>query len=152
VLREGVLQDKSGPSIATEFGVLLPGLHEEQGYGASWIGIVSNRWNWGTAHFNFGAELTRDHNPNFIAGLILEGPYQWTVRPVAEVRFEQQVGPQKANTVSALVGGIWKVRDNLSVDFAIRQAWNNGVPETELRAGFTIGFSLAKAMTRKVGR
>src|SRR5438874_10254318 len=34
VLREGSLQEKSGPSIATEFGVLLPGINDEHGTGA----------------------------------------------------------------------------------------------------------------------
>src|SRR5205823_3114162 len=29
VLREGSLQDKGGPSIATEFGLLLPGINDE---------------------------------------------------------------------------------------------------------------------------
>jgi hypothetical protein len=31
VAREGVLQDKPGPSVAFEFGPLLPGLHADQG-------------------------------------------------------------------------------------------------------------------------
>jgi len=31
VLREGTLQEKSGPSIATEFGVLLPGINDQHG-------------------------------------------------------------------------------------------------------------------------
>ena len=60
VLREGALQDKSGPSVAVEFGPLLPGLHDEQGWGASWVGIVSQRWSGGTIHFNLGAALTRE--------------------------------------------------------------------------------------------
>src|SRR5262245_56609613 len=51
VLREGVLQDKSGPSVAVEFGPLLPGLNDEQGWGASWVGIVSQRWSGGAIHF-----------------------------------------------------------------------------------------------------
>jgi hypothetical protein len=144
VLRDGVLQDKSGPSIATEFGVLLPGLHDEQGYGASWFGIVSDRWSWGTTHFNFGAELARDQNTNLVAGWIVEGPHEWTVRPVGEARFEHQVGPVKSDTVSALVGAIWKVRDDLSFDVAVKQAWVNGNPQTELRAGLTFAFSVQK--------
>ena len=43
VLHEGSLQEKPGPSIATEFGVLLPGVHNERGTGASLAGIVSQR-------------------------------------------------------------------------------------------------------------
>src|SRR5215470_19167378 len=31
VLREGVLQDKTGPSVATEFGALMPGMNDELG-------------------------------------------------------------------------------------------------------------------------
>src|SRR5262249_14341370 len=31
VLREGGLQEKPGPSIATEFGVLLPGINDQHG-------------------------------------------------------------------------------------------------------------------------
>ena len=33
VLREGSLQEKPGPSVATEFGVLLPGVNDEHGTG-----------------------------------------------------------------------------------------------------------------------
>ena len=44
VMRDGVLQEKDGPSIAVEFGPLLPGVNGEPGTGASWGGIVSNRW------------------------------------------------------------------------------------------------------------
>jgi hypothetical protein len=35
VVRDGVLQEKSGPSIATEVGVLLPGINDESGLGGS---------------------------------------------------------------------------------------------------------------------
>jgi hypothetical protein len=47
VVVPGVLQDKSGPSIATEFGALLPDSTGDSGVGASWAGIVSQRWDWG---------------------------------------------------------------------------------------------------------
>jgi hypothetical protein len=42
IVRQGVLQEKDGPSIAVEFGPLLPGVNGEPGTGASWSGIVSN--------------------------------------------------------------------------------------------------------------
>jgi hypothetical protein len=50
----------------------------------------------------------------------------------------------KTDTVSAIVGAIWKVRDDLSFDVAVKQAWVNGNPETELRAGLTFAFSVQK--------
>jgi hypothetical protein len=62
VIRPGVLQGQSGVSIATEFGPLLPGINADQGVGFSWAGIVSQRWDWGTAHFNIETNLTRDRS------------------------------------------------------------------------------------------
>jgi hypothetical protein len=50
VVVPGSLQDKSGPSVATEFGVLLPDSTGDSGVGASWAGIVSQRWDWGAIH------------------------------------------------------------------------------------------------------
>jgi hypothetical protein len=44
VLREGSLQEKPGPSIATEFDVLLPGIEDARGTGVNIIGIVSQQW------------------------------------------------------------------------------------------------------------
>jgi hypothetical protein len=138
VLREGVLQDKSGPSIATEFGLLTPDSDGSNGLGASIAGIVSQRFDWGTVHLNGEAALTRDQNADFFLGAIVEGPITWKVRPVAEVFVEDEVGV--ANTVSGLVGAIWQVNDKLSFDVGFRQALTAGHPVSEIRAGFTIGF------------
>jgi hypothetical protein len=44
VLREGSLQDKTGLSIATEFGALLPGAGADAGVGGTWAAIISERW------------------------------------------------------------------------------------------------------------
>lgn len=140
VLNEGALQGKSGLSFATEFGFLLPGLHDEQSLGASWMGIVSQRWSWGTMHFNFGGELTHEHNANLIVGTIVEGPFDWAVRPVAEVRYEHEFAGIDINKTSVLIGAIWKARNNLSLDIGVREAWVNGLPQTELRGGLTFAF------------
>src|SRR2546430_10267296 len=43
VLRQGTLQDASGPSVATEYGVLLPPVHGQKGTGLSVAGILSQR-------------------------------------------------------------------------------------------------------------
>jgi hypothetical protein len=138
VLREGVLQDKTGPSIATEFGVLLPGINADSGTGASWAGIVSQRWDWGTTHFNVETALTRDRHFDLFLDAIIEGPHKWTVRPVAEVFLENEFG--KFQTVSALVGAIWKADDNLSFDIGVRKALRDDRSVTELRLGLTVGF------------
>jgi hypothetical protein len=140
VLRPGVLQDQPGPSIATEFGVLLPDTLGPSGTGFSVAGIVSQRWDWGTAHLNVQGELTRTQHADAFTSLILEGPIKWTVRPVAELAYEEEFG--RAHTVSALIGAIWQVRDNLSFDVALRRANTNGTQSSEIRAGLTFGFPL----------
>jgi hypothetical protein len=140
VLREGVLQGKSGPSVATEFGVLLPEINGTARVGAGWAGIISDRWSWGTMHFNFGAALTREQHGDVLVGTIVEGPHDWKIRPVAEVRYEREFDVRE--TFSGLVGAIWQARDNLSFDFGVRQAWVNGRPNTEIRAGLTFGFKV----------
>src|SRR3569832_349816 len=56
VLQEGSLQDKDGWSLATEGSILLPGINADDGAGFEWIGIASQRWDWGTVHINIAAE------------------------------------------------------------------------------------------------
>jgi hypothetical protein len=151
VLRPGSLQDKEGPSIATEFGVLLPDSTGENGFGVSVAGIVSQRWDWGTVHFNAAAALTREHRADLFVGAIIEGPVKWKVRPVAEFFYEKEFG--RADTVSGLIGAIWQVRDNFAFDVGLRHALTNGHPVNEIRAGLTFGFPLslggAKAVMTK---
>ena len=140
VVRPGSLQDKAGPSVATEFGVLLPDSIGDTGFGASAAWIVSQRWDWGTVNLNAATTLTREHHGDIFLGTIIEGPGKWTVRPVAEVFYEKEFG--QFETVSGLVGLIWQVNEDLAVDIAVRHAITNARPVDELRAGVTFGFPL----------
>jgi hypothetical protein len=142
VLRKGSLQEKPGPSIATEFGVLLPGVHDERGTGVSLTGIASQRWDWGTVHFNAAAALTREQHADYFFDTIIEGPRDWVVRPATEIFYERNVGLFR--TRSALVGAIWQVQDNIAVDFAVRGARVNDHTAGEIRAGVTFAFGVTK--------
>ena len=142
VLREGSLQEKPGPSIATEFGILLPGIHDERGTGASVAGIVSQRWSWVTLHLNGAAAVTREQHADYFFDTIIEGPRDWVVRPVAEIFYERDVALFR--TGSALIGAIWQVRDNIAVDFAVRGARVNDHTAGEIRAGVTFAFGVTK--------
>ena len=142
VLREGSLQEKPGPSIATEFGVLLPGIHDERGTGVSLAGIASQRWSWGTVHFNASAALTREQHADYFFDTIIEGPRDWVVRPATEIFYERDVGLFR--TRSALIGAIWQVQDNVAVDFAVRGARVNDHTAGEIRAGVTFAFGVTK--------
>lgn len=141
VIVPGSLQDKAGPSIATEFGVLLPDSTGNSGVGFSLAGIVSQRWDWGTIHLNAETVLTREHRGDLFLGAIIEGPAVWTVRPVAEIFYENEFG--KEETFSGLVGLIYRVRDDLSFDVAVRHALTGRHPVNEIRAGLTFGFPLS---------
>jgi len=44
--------------------------------------------------------------------------------------------------LSALVGGIWRLSDALSLDAAVRGARKDGLNLVELRVGLTWGFAL----------
>lgn len=148
VLREGVLQGQSGPSIATEAGALLPEIHGNSGTGASWAAILSQRWfDAVTTHLNGQVALTRDHHAEYFLGTIVEGPFEWPVRPVGEVFYARDLGTSEA-TVSGLVGAIWQVKDTLSADFGIREARTADRPVTEIRLGFTIGFPVWQPAAR----
>lgn len=140
VLRDGVLQERSGPSVATEFGALLPTVNSDPGVGAVAFLIVSQRWPDLTVHWNVAAAWTRAHEPGAFAGLILEVHDAWAVRPVAEAFVEGERG--SATTVSGLVGAIGRIREGLSWDLALRRARFGRLDTTELRAGLTWAFGI----------
>src|SRR6516162_7227854 len=142
VLREGSLQEKPGPSIATEFGVLLPGINDQHGAGRVLNGVVSQRWDWGTTHLNVQVELTRQQHVDYFLDTIVEGPHDWVVRPVAEFFYESDVSLFRSG--SALVGAIWQVQDNIAVDFGLRGARINGQTAGEIRAGVTFALGVTK--------
>ena len=140
VLRSGVLQDQAGPSIATEFGLLLPSIGAPSAVKPSWDWILSQRFEWGTVHLNFTTNYTSDPRTDLFFDAIVEGPSSWTLRPVAEIYSDSVIGG--AQTYSGLVGAIWQVRDELALDLALRHAITGGRQVNELRAGATIAVPL----------
>ncbi len=142
ILREGSLQGQLGPSIATEFGFILPDLNGDptSGTGGSVAGIVSQQWPWMTVHLNAAIAITRQQTADAFFGVIVEGPHDWPLRPVAEVFYERDFGG--VTTTSALVGAIWQVRDNIAFDVGLRGAQLNDQPLREVRFGVTFGFPL----------
>jgi hypothetical protein len=139
VLLAGALQDQgTGPSVAAEFGPLVPNVNGEEAFGASLDVITSMRWNsWMTLHLNSWLELSRgDLKPDYFEGLIVEGDVEASVRPVSEWYVSYDFGSSQT-TVSGLVGGIWKAGDDLDLDMAFREASVGGVRATEIRLGLT---------------
>lgn len=140
VLRDGTLQNGIGPSVAMEAGVVLPTVNGEPGAGASVAAIISQRWSSMTMHLNGAAARTRARRLDLFGAAILEGPYHWAVRPVAEVFLEREFDTSLA--VSGLLGAIWRTREDLSLDIGLRAARQNGEFVGEFRAGVTWAFAL----------
>jgi hypothetical protein len=140
VIKEGSLQEKEGLSIAAEYSVLLPGLHDENGLGGEITGIAGQKFDWGAVHVNLAAGLTRDQHAQVFFGTILEGPSRWAVRPVAEFVYERAGGRHEQKAF--LVGAIWVVKDGLAFDAAVRQATVDARGATEVRAGLTFDLSV----------
>jgi hypothetical protein len=140
IIRDGVLQGKPGPSIATEFGVLLPGINDDAGIGGSLAGIVSYGLGPIIGHFTAESALTRQGNGEMFLGTIIEGPHDWTVRPVAEIEYDRVAG--RSETFSVLAGAIWQVADNIALDFGVREGRMNNRGITEIRVGITYSLRL----------
>jgi len=138
ILHEGSLQDKgSGPSVAAEFGPLVPEVSGEQGFGASLDVITSEHWESLTIHVNSWLELSRGNlRPDWFEGAIVEGNLDAPLRPVSEWYVAYDFGSQ-TTTVSGLVGGIWKATDGLDLDVGLREASVGGDRSTEVRLGLT---------------
>jgi hypothetical protein len=140
VLREGVLQEKAGPSVATEASVLLPAINGEGGAGAELTVIASERWEALTVHLNGAASWTRAHAPGAFGGVIVEIHDAWRLRPVTEVFVEGE--RDLPVTVSWLGGAIYRLSEALSIDAAVRVATAGGTRTAELRAGLTWDFTV----------
>jgi hypothetical protein len=136
VLREGSLQDKSGPSLATEVSVLLPEAGGDRGAGAGLALIASQRFEAVTVHLNLAGTLTRQKDGDLFTGIIVEGPREWPVRPVAEVLRERDFGGD--TVVSGLIGAIWEVSDRIALDGGYRHGRVGDRKLKEFRAGMSI--------------
>ncbi len=134
MLRDGVMQEAKGPSIASECGVLIPTLQGER-TGASCAGILSTRWGETTAHFNAALSKNREGNWERFLGVIVAGPSYGALRPVFETFVVRDSAGLATN--SALAGLLWTVSENLQFDIALRKARSEGQGVTEIRAGLT---------------
>lgn len=143
VIREGSLQEKSGPSVAIELGPLFPTLPTiDDEIGGSFAVIVSQHWNPLTIHVNAGVAWSRDRAIETTGGAIIEGPQAWRLRPVGEFYVSNERG---GNLYSALVGAIYRFRASLTFDAAVRiikddedrTTMSTNGTQSELRLGLT---------------
>ncbi len=139
VFRNGVLQGKSGLSVAAEGGALLPELAGAHEFGASFNLITSCAWSSVALHWNEWFLLDREGQASIFTGLIVEGPQAWPVRPVAELFYARTFSGEQ--TSSLLLGAIWRARESLALDLGARGAKVGHAYAGEARLGFTWSFA-----------
>jgi hypothetical protein len=140
--REGSLQERSGPSVASECGLLIPSRSGER-TGAGCAAIVSGRGEAGAVHFNGALNRNREGSWETFLGAIVEGSGLGAFRPVGEVFAVHDAAGR--HTQSALVGVIWTAREGLTFDVALRKARTEEHGLTELRVGLTWDVPAARA-------
>ncbi|HEY8073089.1 MAG TPA: hypothetical protein VIF62_03250 [Labilithrix sp.] len=140
VVREGALQGKTGLSIACEGGPLTPEIQGDSAFGAQLDTIVSYRWSDLTVHFNEQIGYSRRQHGAFFSSVILEGPHDRAVRPVAE--FLVDGAYHEDLVVSALGGAIWRASDAFAFDAGVRVGRVGDERLAELRLGFTWGIPI----------
>jgi len=142
VLKEGVLQEKPGVSIAVEAGLLLPStLPHERGVGFEGIGIVSGKVGPVTLHINGGGGVDRNDSRAFgVWGVIGELPIHERFRLVGEVNGDA-TQRERPNT-SALLGLIWQPTSrNVFLDAGVRRGISSASPDWAFTVGVTFGVS-----------
>lgn len=153
VMREGVLQERPGPSIALELSALLPTLRNEDRPGGELVGILSNTGLGLTYHLNAGALVEpAGSEPGIMWGVILERAIAGGLRAVAEVNGESV--RKSATDSSALIGAIWSVAapaplHELSFDVGVRRGLSRAAADWGGTAGFTFDFPWERARTEE---
>src|SRR5262245_10995401 len=143
VLKEGVLQEKEGVSLAIEASLLLPStLPHEHGVGVQAVGIASGKVAPVTVHINVGGGLDRDDRHAFVLwGVIGELPVHPKLRLVGEINGQGTQGQGPNNSV--LLGIIWQpTSKNVMLDAGVRHGISRAAPDWEFTLGLTYGFAL----------
>ena len=148
VLRRGSLQDADGASVAIEGGFLTPEIQGDRSFGAQADVITSYRWCGQRVHFNEQAAFSRSQNLDLFSSIILEGPDDLLVRPVAEVYVEHEFG--KGSRYSGLVGAIWTASESFTLDLGLRVARIDAQRVAEVRLGFTWALPIVSESQRTV--
>lgn len=150
VLKEGVLQDKEGVSIAVEAGLLLPSTEQGEGhFGFEGVGIASAKLGPFMLHVNGGLGIQRsDSDVVGIWGVIGELPIAKGLRLVGEVDGDKAQRQQLGE--SGLLGFIWQPwsSQNVAFDAGVRRRFSGSGPDWQFTFGVTFGFSAASVVQR----
>jgi len=140
LLKEGVLQDHSGLSIAVEFGVLLPSSGDgENDIGGEAILIASGSVASFTYHINFGGGVDRTGNAFWSWGLIGEAPVSNELTLAGEIVREDVAGAGPDHSI--LVGALFQPEGSGVVfDLGVRRGLISDSLDWSATIGLTFSF------------
>ena len=145
VLKEGVLQDQPGISLAVEAGPLLPSRAAgERRFGFEGAGILSAALPPLIVHLNLGGGVARVNAEPFVEwGLIGEMPLFRGLRLVGEVSGQDTDGALP--DTSGLIGFLYRVPDSETVfDIGVRKGFARGAADWGITVGVTFSYSLPR--------
>lgn len=145
ILKEGVLQEKTGISLALEAGLLLPSTDKEEKHvGFETIGILSGELHGLTYHLNLGAGVNRSHSHGFLVwGAIAELPLIEQLRLVGEINGTSVRAVAADNSI--LLGCIWTSPfPHLIFDAGVRKGISRAAADWMFTTGLTFSFSLPR--------
>jgi hypothetical protein len=135
VHRHGSLQGKSGLSVASECGALIPTRREDSGVGGECLLVASQEVSAVAIHFNVGLAYETSHRWSRFMGLIIERAGDQRFKPGVELAHERSEGG--AFELSALAGVTWSVTDGCAFDVAHRWGLQSSSDLHEWRVGLT---------------
>jgi hypothetical protein len=142
VLKEGVLQEKPGASVAMELSLLLPATVPGEGTcGFEGVVILSAKLSPFVFHINVGGGVERGETAPFVLwGVIAELPLHPTLRLVGEINGESVRG--EAADTSGLLGVIWEPPwPHAAFDVGVRRGISEGAADWRVTAGVTFSFA-----------
>ena len=146
VWREGQLQEKPGPSFASETNLLLPGSAgiDQPRAGFLQAFMLSHRVAGMTFHWNAGAGVDQLASNAFATwGLIGELPLTKTLRAVGEINGQGERRLTADN--SGLIGLIWEPGwHDAAFDAGVRRGLASVDPDYALTAGISIPFYVGR--------
>ena len=145
MLRDGAYSDEEadGPSITLQWGLLLPGIDAEIGFGATVALLFAQEWDVGTLHLNAWANLTHERAFNLFVSAVIEGPPEWPARPVIEVWFDLEVGDEgEVPALSGLLGIVVDVSDEFALQGGARVGGFDDRLDLEVRVSSWAAFEL----------
>jgi hypothetical protein len=123
-----------GPSLTLQFGVLIPGIYADDGFGSNIALLFAQSWDALTIHLNAWLTLRRDRFFEGFFSAMIEGPYAWAVRPVFEVWLDVIEGGDP--TISALLGAVLPIGEDFALEAGVRMGGWTSWLDLEIRTAF----------------